>query len=178
MNCDSISLQSIYMDCAASIGGIKKVWVAKYADFKSATVTAGTDGDEITAINMETDAQWYAYNFRKGTGSLTSTLTIEEANGINYVANDLNLVFTKMETVKRMNMVAMAIGQLVAIVLDSNGKYWFLGYDDYVSASQGAGNTGTAKGDMNAYTVTLSTESLEYPYEITEEAITALNLPE
>ena len=42
-------------------------------------------------------------------------------------------------------------------------------------ASAGTGVTGTAKGDQNAYTITLSTDSESYPYELSTEAIASLS---
>lgn len=157
-----ITLNGITLDCQPSLGGIKKVWLTQYSDVSE--VTVDPESNMISAINNAGD--WYEYQFRKATGSLTSTLNVDETAGINYVSNELSLVFTKMETAKRIEIAALSIGQLCAIVLDSNGHYWFLGIDDYVSASAGAGNTGTAKGDQNAYTLTLSTDSDSYPYEI------------
>jgi hypothetical protein len=164
MSC-SITLAGITMDCAPSLGGIKRVWLTHY-DGVSVTVDESTN-----MIKSITSAQWYEYQFRKGTGSLTSTLTVDETAGTNYVTNELSLVFTKMETAKRMEVAALSVGHLCAVVEDSNGKYWFLGKDDYVSASAGTGVTGTAKGDQNAYTITLSTDSETYPYELSAEAI-------
>lgn len=174
IDCSSISLAGIVTDCAPSLGGIKTVWLTQYDNVKDVTVAE----NEISAISMESGAKWYEYQFRKGTGSLTSTLTVDEAAGINYVANEISLVFTKMETAKRIEVAAMSVGKLAAIVLDSNGKYWFLGKDDYVSASAGTGVTGTAKGDQNAYTVTLATDSETYPYEVTEAALKSIGILE
>ena len=57
---------------------------------------------------------------------------------------------------------------------DSNGIFWYLGKDDYVSATAGGGQTGTAKGDGNNYTLTLKDESDTYPYEITKDAVEAV----
>ena len=157
-----ITLNGITLDCQPSLGGIKKVWLTQYSDVTA--VTLDEDANMISSITNT--GEWKEYQFRKATGSLTSTLNVDETAGINYVSNELSLVFTKMETAKRIEIAALSIGQLCAIVLDSNGHYWFLGKDDYVSASAGAGNTGTAKGDQNAYTLTLSTDSDSYPYEI------------
>lgn len=159
-----ITLKGITLDCATSLGGIKEVWITEYSNVK--TVTVDPESNMISAITLETSAKWYDYQFRKGTGSLTSTLTVDETAGVNYVANELSLVFTKMETAKRLEITALSIGQLAVIVLDSNGKYWFLGKDDYVSASAGTGATGTAKGDSNNYSITLATDSETYPFEI------------
>lgn len=157
-----ITLNGITLDCQPSLGGIKKVWLTQYSDVTGVTV----DPESNMISDITSAGEWKEYQFRKATGSLTSTLNVDETAGINYVSNELSLVFTKMETAKRIEIAALSIGQLCAIVLDSNGHYWFLGKDDYVSASAGAGNTGTAKGDQNAYTLTLSTDSDSYPYEI------------
>lgn len=164
------TLGGITLDCTNSLGGIRRVFIANYGDVLNVEVG---DGDVIGAenITMSGDAKFKSYQFRKQTGSMTSTLTVDETAGINYVSTELSLVFTKMETPKRIEMAAIAIGQLAVIVEDSNGKYWYLGYDDYVSASAGGANTGTAKGDQNAYTLTLKDESTTYPFEITEEAV-------
>lgn len=164
-----ITIAGITLDCESSLGGIKQVWITQYDNVKSVTIDDETN--QISAITLEADAKWYNYQFRKGTGSLTSTLNVDETAGTNYVSNELALVFTKMETKKRIEIAALSIGQLVVVVEDSNGKYWFLGKDDYVSASAGTGVTGTAKGDQNAYTLTLATDSESYPYELSAEAI-------
>lgn len=164
-----ITIAGITLDCESSLGGIKQVWITQYDNVKSVTVDDETN--QISAITLESNAKWYNYQFRKGTGSLTSTLNVDETAGNNYVSNELALVFTKMETKKRIEIAALSIGQLVVVVEDSNGKYWFLGKDDYVSASAGTGVTGTAKGDQNAYTLTLATDSESYPYELSAEAI-------
>lgn len=161
------TLAGIQLDCATSLGGIKRVYIANYSDVEGITNTA----DTITGITMADSAKFKTYNFRKQTGSMTSTLTVDEAAGINYVSTEVSLVFTKMETAKRIEMAALAVGQLVVIVEDSNGKYWYLGEDDYVSASAGGANTGTAKGDQNAYTLTLKDESKSFPKEISKEAV-------
>lgn len=186
--CSTITLKGILMDCSSSIGGIKRVWLTRYSDVelvqgKTATIgdiTETVDGSTITlgkgvtAINLKTGAQWYEYQFRKNTGSLTSTLNVDEENGNNYITSELSLVFSKMETKKRMEMAALTVGATVAVVEDSNGKFWLLGYEDYVSASAGTGETGTKKEDRNAYTITLSTDSTEWPYELSAAAIASV----
>lgn len=167
MDCSSIVLAGIVQDCTPSLGGIKRIYLTQYDNVEGVTEADG----KISAIKMKESSKWYKYDFRKGTGSLTSTLTVDETNGTNYVTNDLALVFAKMETAKRLEVSALAVGHCCAVVEDSNGLYWFLGKDDYVAASAGTGVTGTAKGDQNAYTITLSTDSETYPFELSEEAI-------
>ena len=177
------TLGGITLDCTSSLGGIKTVYIANYADVESVELdkvddstptSADTTYGKITAINMSGDTKFKPYQFRKQTGSMTSTLNVDETVGLNYVSTELSLVFTKMDTAKRIEMSALAIGQLAVIVKDSNDKYWYLGYDDYVSSTAGGGTTGTNKGDGNNYTLTLTDQSETYPYEITEEAVNAV----
>lgn len=166
------TLAGITLDCTNSMGGIKTVYIANYGDV--ANVEVGTDG-EITEIAMkEPTVKFKPYQFRKQTGSLTSTLNVDETTGLNYVSSELSLVFTKQETAKRLEIAALSIGQLAVIVEDCNGKYHYLGKDDYVSASAGGANTGTSKSDANSYTLTLKDESTTYPHLVAKEAVKAV----
>lgn len=165
------TLAGIQLDCTNSLGGIKTVYIANYGDVEGYTLG---DGGMITAITMSGDAKFKAYQFRKQTGSMTSTLNVDETAGINYVSTELSLVFTKMETAKRLEMSALAKGQLAVIVEDSNNKFWYLGADDYVSASAGSANTGQNKGDSNNYGLTLRDESTTFPYEVEQSVVAGL----
>ena len=166
------TLNGITLDCSHSLGGIKTVYIANYGDVES--VSADTASGKIVSVTMATSAKFKPYQFRKQTGSMTSTLTVDETAGVNYVSTELSLVFTKMETAKRLELSALSIGQLAVIVEDSNGVFWFLGKDDYVSATAGGAQTGTAKGDGNNYTLTLRDESDTYPFEIDKSAVDSI----
>ena len=180
------TLKGITLDCSHSLGGIKTVYIANYNDVtdikynaSTGTTTGSTSGatytgDTITGITMASGTTFKPYQFRKQTGSMTSTLTVDETAGVNYVSTELSLVFTKMETKKRIELSALSVGQLAVIVEDSNGTFWYLGKDDYVSATSGTGQSGVAKGDGNSYNIVLRDESDTYPYEITKEAVEAV----
>ena len=177
------TLKGITLDCSHSLGGIKTVYIANYNDVTDIKQNASTGsttgstsgatytGDTITGITMASGTTFKPYQFRKQTGSMTSTLTVDETAGVNYVSTELSLVFTKMETKKRIELSALSVGQLAVIVEDSNGTFWYLGKDDYVSATSGTGQSGVAKGDGNSYNIVLRDESDTYPYEITKEAV-------
>lgn len=164
------TLAGITLDCSTNMGGIKAVYIANFGD------VAGVEKaeDTITGLTMAEGATFKGYQFRRGTSSMNSELTADETNGLNYVTTTLSLVFTKMETAKRVEMSALSIAQLAVIVLDNNGIYWYITPDDYASASAGTGETGTAKGDRNAYTLTLTTENTTYPIEISKDAVEAV----
>ena len=167
------TLSGLARDCDANMGGIVEVFIANFDDVTAKTLTDG----KISAISMASSTYFHSYAFPKNTGNLTSTYNLDPAAGVRYVTSQLLLQFNRMETTKRVEMTALAIGDLAVIVKDANGKYWYLGYDEPVNASAGDGQTGTARSDSNRYTLTLQDESLQLPYEVLASVISGLLPP-
>lgn len=161
MACNTIAKLE-YDLCQNNLGGIKNIWLANYKE-NAATVVEGAN--EVSGF--VDGVTWYKYPIRKGTASMTSTYNTS-TDGASYVSTELSLVFTRMETQKRVAMTSFALAEAMAVVEDSNGKYWFLGKDAPITLTAGGGETGTAKGDRNAYTATFTDESLTFPYEVTK----------
>lgn len=164
------TLSGLVKDCSPSMGGITEVLLANREDVSAVTADSG----KVTEITMASSAKFKRYTFARNTGSMTSTYTIDQASGVRYVTTDLLLQFNRMETAKRVEISALAVNDLVAIVKDANGIYWYLGYDEPVNASAGDGQTGTARGDANRYTITLQDNSKEMPMEVDSTIIAAL----
>ena len=164
------TLTGIAYDCEPSMGGIVEVLLAYFADVDSATVTDNV----ISAITMVGSAKFKRYAFPRNTGSLSSNYTFDKTTGANFVVSDLVMVFTKMDTDKRVEITALAQGELVAIVKDANGKYWYLGKDEPLTPSAGDGLTGTARADRNGYSFTLQDNSLEMPFEVDSDIVAGL----
>ena len=163
MGCSQV-LNGIAADCQTNVGGVREVYIANYGDVIA--VTLDETSNMIKTITMADTAKFKKYAFKKNTSSKTSTLNVDPANGINFVQTDLSLVFAKQETVKRMEIAKLSLGELRVIVLDANGKYWFLGKEEFVSATAGTAETGTNRTDGNKYTITLTDYSASYPYEV------------
>ena len=164
------TLSGLVKDCSPSMGGITEVLLANREDVSAVTADSG----KISEITMASSAKFKKYSFARNTGSMTSTYTIDQASGVRYVTTDLLLQFNRMEAAKRVEISALAVNDLVAIVKDANGIYWYLGYDEPVNASAGDGQTGTARGDANRYTITLQDNSKEMPMEVDSTIIAAL----
>jgi hypothetical protein len=169
MACKSFALSGIAIPCKDNMGGIKEVYIAKSADVSA--VTLNTEGSQIATITMESTAKFKTYKFRKGTANMTSTAASDEAIGNFSVTTELALQFSKMETSKRLEIMAMCLEDVVVIVHDFNGRYWYLGYDFPVTATAATAQTGTAATDLNGYNVTLSDTSAEFPFEVPADII-------
>lgn len=173
MACSTISGLT-YSLCTNNMGGVKSILLCNREDV--ASIQTGTDasitGTCITGITMASGKTFQEFTIRKNTCSMTSTLNVSD-NGTSYVSTELSIVLRKMDSAKRMAMNALILGECYAIVVDANNIAWLLGFDEAVTCTASGGETGTAKGDANQYTLTLTDESLEYPYEISATALAA-----
>lgn len=172
MACKSFALSGIALSCKDNMGGIKEVYITKSSDVEG--VTLNTEKTQIASITMAEGSKFKTYKFRKGTANMTSTAASDEAIGNFSVTTELALQFSKMETSKRLEIMALCLEDVVAVALDFNGKYWYLGYDFPVSATAATAQTGTASTDLNGYNVTLSDTSAEFPFEIPADVMTGI----
>ena len=173
MTCTLASLSGLTLDCEVSRGGLKEVYISNWVASAATAIKASLEG--ATTASTVTAGTWYKYDFRRGGASMTSTLNIDEANGTNYVSTDLVLNFGRMNLTKWTEMKALSLNTVMCFVVDSNGEKYFLGLDEPVVASAGQGETGSAKGDSNAYTITLNATDDTYPYVWVGQAPTAQN---
>lgn len=143
---------SIGLSCASNVGGIK----AAYLVAGEITGVTYNGVGQITGITGTGNI--YTYNVQKQTSSLTETFNSSLENGTLYYSQELLLNFQKIDNTKRAQVKLLAQNRgLKAFVEDNNGTIYYLGADfdgGYLSAGTSA--TGTAFGDANQYSVTLS----------------------
>lgn len=174
MACNSYTLSGINNVCKeTSFGGIKEVLIAPYDDIASVSVDSGTS---LLSVTMASGKTFSEYKLLKNTGSLTSTLNTSDTSA-SYFTNEVTLQFMKMETSKRLEIMALMLTSCAVIVKDANNKYWYLGKDNYVDCSAGSAQTGTASSDANHYELTLTDTSAELPYEVDSSIIASIVTP-
>lgn len=164
MACNTITLANIGKECRNATGGLKDIWIIEHSDVTGVTVDDTTE--KVTDINLTASKTFKHWQFNAETGSMTSTGNINTQNGTYYVQTDLALQFQKMESVKRLQLTAATAGETAIVVRDQNNVLFYLGYDNPVMASAIGGNSGTAMGDLNGYTITLTDLSKGLPMEI------------
>lgn len=165
------TLEGMNVTCKEnSFGGIKEVLIAPYEDVASVSVATGTS---LLTPTMESGKKFKQYKLLKSTGGLTSTLNTSETTA-SYFTNEVTLQFMKMETAKRIEIMALMMTACAVIVRDANDKYWYLGKDNYVECSAGSATTGTSTSDSNHYELTLSDTSSELPYEVDASVISTI----
>lgn len=166
MSCNTYTLSGLSAQCKNSIGGIREIYIGKYDDLFE--IRIDEDGLAIP-IMLRGCQQLYKFELKKGSSSMTSSLN--KSDGAEYYTNQLVMNFGKMDTPKRMEIMALAGNDVFVLLKDNNGKIWLMGKDEPVNVSAVEATTGGAKSDANTYTVTLSDDSKELPFEVKEETL-------
>ena len=174
MNCRS--LKSIDIDtCTGNKGGIfTEVIIASREALNAVRAYDGSGtgyDDESGYVTLTKPTEAFYIKFRKNSSSLTSTGTFDEANGVYFFTNELNLVIARQDVAKRTAIQALALASdLAVLVKDGNNNVQFLGLDDTVSCTALTAQTGTAGTDGNNYNMTLTDISNELPYYVEEKS--------
>lgn len=167
MACTSAPLHGIELSCDSSKGGIKNVWISPY-------IATNATLDEDKQVNITNFSDYKKFYVKKNTTSFASALTVDPANGVNYVTTTLSLVFNRMDKEKQIEMTALSVNDVNIVVEDSNGNFWYLGLNNPVYASNGTAETGTAKTDGNKYTIEFTDDSDTYPFTLNAASIQAI----
>ena len=146
---------NIELGCAASVGGIKSIYVLA----GSITGTSLTADDTISGITGS--GNLYHFELQKQTSNLTETFNISLENGTTFYQQDTLAIFNKIDADKRNQLKLLARNRGIELfVVDNNDNTFYLGSDfsgGYTSA--GTLETGTAFGDRSGYSVTMTTFS-------------------
>lgn len=162
--------QGYTLDCKDSLGGIKAVWL-----IESGNVTAVTEASGIvSAITKSAGKVFRKYELVKATGSLTETITASVENGTVFYAQELSIVLNKLQANTRNEILLLAQNTLLAVVQDANDKYWLLGRTQGVDVTGGTAATGTAQGDRNGYTLTITGAEKQLAPEVNSGIIAGL----
>ena len=175
--------------CGSNLPSIKKLYIGT---FESANFTytyqkdgenqdvLDADGNQIiesvsgATLNSGAD-KWVEFQFRKNTSSMDTEMTVND-NQSHYFTNSATCIFSKIENSKRLSIESVASGECTMIIIDSNNNTWLIGAENPVSLSSLTASTGTAVGDNNQYTVTLSAQEAHMPILIEkEQAQTVIN---
>ena len=148
---------NIELGCASSVGGLKELYVLA----GSITGTSYNGDGQLTGASGS--GNLYTFELQKQTSNLVETFQVSLENGTTFFEQVTTAVFNKMDQDKRNQLKLLATNrQIVMFAKDNNDTIWYLGGDfsgGFVSA--GTGDSGTAFGDRNGYSVSVTTYSEE-----------------
>jgi hypothetical protein len=150
------------LDCKEGVGGIKAIFLQQLADFQSGVTVDGTsqeiDGLPTTSV--------YQYTLPKHTGSFTEEVQSSVENGTIFYTQTVTATFFKLTAARRKQLEIIAKNRLVVFVQDNNDNLWMIGKVDGAEVTAASTATGTAKGDLNGYTITFTAEEAHKAYRL------------
>ena len=168
--------------CGSNLPAIKKLYIGTFESAKftytyqqnsEAQDVLDADGNKIieavsgATLNSGAD-KWVEFQFRKNSSSMDTEMTVND-NGSHFYTNSATCTFAKIENSKRLSLQSVASGECSLIIVDSNNQTWLIGSENPVSLTTLTGSTGTAIGDSNQYSVTLSADEPTMPILIDGE---------
>ena len=154
-----LSLESIQKSCDNNSGGIYQVWFIPQDNIDVVTSNTTYPAYEVTAITVNPLLTTFdSYFIRRNTSNYTEEQAADLINGSTFVTQTINLVFHRREAAKSNALKILASVQqyLAAVVLDANGRYWYMPYMQLTATGEGSG---TARADGSKYTVTMVAEN-------------------
>jgi len=151
------------LDCKNGIGGIKQIVLLDQSLVTGFTLDAS---NIITAIAGPTEADLYTYELPTQTGSFEETINFNRDNGTVFYTQTVNVMLHKLSAAKRKELQAVAQARVIVFVLDTNGNWWAVGYENGADLSTATAATGTALGDANGYTLAFTHEAAVRAYQM------------
>ena len=146
------------IDCKDSIGGLKAIYIAKsYSNNISAVATINTT--EMTTAGFATwsccggTVEVFKYDLVQNLSSMTVNINSDNANGTTFFEQTLSVTLQKIDHDMTNELRLMAYSRSQIFVQDSMDNVFLLGIDGGCHVTGGTVVTGTAKGDMNGYTI-------------------------
>ena len=156
--------------CQSSLGRIVQAYFTDADNVTSVTLggTADNPNGKVSGFTMAEGTKLYTYKFDQNVSNFQSSFL--KNNGIGAYANTINLQFKTLEAAKNVEVSALAEGHTKGIVKTRSGKYFYIGYDGYLTSNDSTtADTVTNYDDFNGYNLVLTSNSAYFPFEIEYE---------
>lgn len=147
--------------CKDAVGGIKKIHFVDFGDLGAVTVGSS---DEVT--DMGGTFTYYTYDV-KGNSSLETNITTSLENGTTFFEQVVNLTLHKLTKEDNKELKLMAFGRPNVLVETFDGSVILVGREHGAEVTGGTMVTGTAMGDLQGYTLTLTANEVTMPNFVT-----------
>ena len=151
------------LQCKDGIGGIKKIFLNSH-DLFAGFLSFDAMTEEVNGCSSE--GKLFQFDLPKSTGNFTEEVNSSVENGTIFYTQTVTASFHKLSPQRRKQLEIIGRNRLFVVVLDTNDNYWVVGYEDGSEVTAASTTTGTAKGDMNGYTITLTSDSMHKAYRI------------
>jgi len=142
--------------CKDAVGGIRKIHFVDFGDLGTVSVT----DDEVTHLRPPFDYHTYAV---KGNSSLETNIQTSLENGTTFFEQVVSVTLHKLTKEDNKELKLMAFGRPHVFVETFDGKLLLVGREHGAEVTGGTAVTGTAMGDLQGYTLTLTANEITMP---------------
>jgi hypothetical protein len=142
--------------CKDAVGGIRKIHFADFGDLGTVTLT----DDEIT--DLSGTFTYHTYDV-KGNSSLETNIQTSLENGTTFFEQVLNVTLHKLTKEDNKELKLMAYGRPHVFIETFDGSVLCVGREHGAEVTGGTMVTGTAMGDLQGYTLTLTANETTMP---------------
>lgn len=142
----------------ATIGGIEKVWIGTYDGTVTYDLTT-TPGKATALVSNANAIKVYDFEQDYEYAGLGQTGQFSRENGTVFYESVLSLKFIELDVKLRNLVLALGKAPLFAVVKAMSGQYFILGVETSGRATEGVLSLGTANGDMNGGTLSITWKS-------------------
>lgn len=173
MACQSYTLKGIPQECAGSVAGLKTLYFGLVDDITGVTYT--DSAQTIDTLALASGKHIYEYFVTEESSSISSTLTKNPQNGVQYFTNTLNATFVRMTPAKHLEMEALANEKIFIIAQDNNNEYWAIGVrDGFATVGEITAQSGQAFDDLSGYQIVANHRSGFLPFSIGKSLVDGL----
>lgn len=161
---------SSYQDCASyTVGGVKAIFLCKF----STQTTAFIDSDGlIIGFDNPLLTEFVYLPFNRYSGNVITPLAYDKT-GVNFTTT-LSFKQAVLSAEHRKIFLAAIRARMGCIVLDENGRYWYLTENYPLRIVSEEFNTGSFGSDFNGQTLSFNVTDIYPPREVSAEAAATL----
>ena len=155
------------LGCRDNSGGIKNLYIL------SGSISTITDASEGLINGITGSGEFFQFELFRQTSDFTEAISATPENGTVFYEQTVNATFFKLQSATRNQVRVLAKNPDLKVIVETNngsqdgvGRYWLLGEENGVQLLSGTGQTGTAFGDLNGYTLTFTGQEPEPASEI------------
>lgn len=142
--------------CKDAVGGIRKIHFVDFNDLGTVTVV----DDEVTDLGGT--FSYHTYDV-KGNSSLETNIQTSLENGTTFFEQVISVTLHKLTKEDNKELKLMAFGRPHVFVETFDGKLLLVGREHGAEVTGGTAVTGTAMGDLQGYTLTLTANEITMP---------------
>jgi len=155
------------LGCRDNSGGIKNLYIL------SGSIDSVADASEGLIDSISGSGEFFKFELFRQTSDFTEAISATPENGTVFYEQTVNATFFKLQSATRNQVRVLAKNPDLKVIVETNngsadgiGRYWLLGEENGVQLLSGTGQTGTAFGDLNGYTLTFTGQEPEPASEI------------